>query len=405
MTTLTASQALGAALQAPRPGGGFARAHPDHGEEGQRRPRLEDDWRSIQETLYLLSIPGMRESIRKGLKGAGREMPARSQVSELAARLHPPSPKGRQEAGRLGPPPKAEALLDILAGILSKTPLTLRSSWETVGRLFPAHQHPPPLVYQVLPEIKASRSSDVDALRVKAISPVQHDLDVAAHVEIQLGRGLDRRRRQDVRTNRAPGENGRVLAEALRARRAGRATSRSAASSSRSRGTRPSGPRGPPGRSAPSSAASGSPENEADELVDALGVGAEVDAHPELLARDPVVGRPDADVVGPLSFSRRSFRRRVSRIWERPGWRRGWGPCTRTARRRRWPRGSWARRPSRPSSSRRPRRLDAPIAPGLFAAEGRQAGQVALDERPERVEVELPTKTKVKSLASANRSR
>ncbi len=28
----------------------------------------EDDWRSIQETLYLLSIPGMRESIRQGLK-------------------------------------------------------------------------------------------------------------------------------------------------------------------------------------------------------------------------------------------------------------------------------------------------------------------------------------------------
>ncbi|MCM3877679.1 MAG: type II toxin-antitoxin system Phd/YefM family antitoxin [Thermoanaerobaculia bacterium] len=28
----------------------------------------EADWHSIQETLYLLSIPGMRESIRKGLK-------------------------------------------------------------------------------------------------------------------------------------------------------------------------------------------------------------------------------------------------------------------------------------------------------------------------------------------------
>ena len=28
----------------------------------------EEDWNSIQETLYLLSIPGMRESIRKGLK-------------------------------------------------------------------------------------------------------------------------------------------------------------------------------------------------------------------------------------------------------------------------------------------------------------------------------------------------
>ncbi len=28
----------------------------------------EEDWRSIQETLYLLSIPGMRESLVKGLK-------------------------------------------------------------------------------------------------------------------------------------------------------------------------------------------------------------------------------------------------------------------------------------------------------------------------------------------------
>jgi len=27
-----------------------------------------DDWRAIEETLYLLSIPGMRASIRKGLK-------------------------------------------------------------------------------------------------------------------------------------------------------------------------------------------------------------------------------------------------------------------------------------------------------------------------------------------------
>ena len=28
----------------------------------------EDDWRAVQETLYLLSIPGMRESIREGLE-------------------------------------------------------------------------------------------------------------------------------------------------------------------------------------------------------------------------------------------------------------------------------------------------------------------------------------------------
>ena len=28
----------------------------------------EEDWRSIQETVYLLSIPGMRQSIMEGLK-------------------------------------------------------------------------------------------------------------------------------------------------------------------------------------------------------------------------------------------------------------------------------------------------------------------------------------------------
>jgi prevent-host-death family protein len=28
----------------------------------------EGDWRAIQETLYLLSIPGMRQSIRRGMK-------------------------------------------------------------------------------------------------------------------------------------------------------------------------------------------------------------------------------------------------------------------------------------------------------------------------------------------------
>ena len=27
----------------------------------------EEDWEAIQETLYLLSIPGMRESVRSGL--------------------------------------------------------------------------------------------------------------------------------------------------------------------------------------------------------------------------------------------------------------------------------------------------------------------------------------------------
>ena len=27
----------------------------------------EDDWRAIQETMYLLNIPGMRESVRNGM--------------------------------------------------------------------------------------------------------------------------------------------------------------------------------------------------------------------------------------------------------------------------------------------------------------------------------------------------
>ena len=38
----------------------------------------EEDWRAIQETLYLTSIPGMRESIQKGLK---------SQIEECSKEL------------------------------------------------------------------------------------------------------------------------------------------------------------------------------------------------------------------------------------------------------------------------------------------------------------------------------
>jgi antitoxin YefM len=32
-----------------------------------------DDWQAMQETLHLLSIPGMRDSIRKGMKTPVRE--------------------------------------------------------------------------------------------------------------------------------------------------------------------------------------------------------------------------------------------------------------------------------------------------------------------------------------------
>lgn len=37
------------------------------GKRGNAVLLSEEDWRSVQETLYLLSIPGMRESIREGL--------------------------------------------------------------------------------------------------------------------------------------------------------------------------------------------------------------------------------------------------------------------------------------------------------------------------------------------------
>lgn len=37
------------------------------GKSGNAVLLSEADWASVQETLYLLSIPGIRESIRKGL--------------------------------------------------------------------------------------------------------------------------------------------------------------------------------------------------------------------------------------------------------------------------------------------------------------------------------------------------
>ena len=38
------------------------------GKRGNAVLLSEEDWRAIQETLFLLSIPGMRESIREGLE-------------------------------------------------------------------------------------------------------------------------------------------------------------------------------------------------------------------------------------------------------------------------------------------------------------------------------------------------
>jgi antitoxin YefM len=73
MTTLTASEArtrLYGLLDET------ARSHEPIQISGKRNNAVlvsEEDWRAIQETLYLLSVPGMRESIRKGMQTPTRK--------------------------------------------------------------------------------------------------------------------------------------------------------------------------------------------------------------------------------------------------------------------------------------------------------------------------------------------
>ena len=47
----------------------------------------ESDWNAIQETLYLLSVPGMRESIKAGWKKRW-ETVQRSWIGDMEGRLH-----------------------------------------------------------------------------------------------------------------------------------------------------------------------------------------------------------------------------------------------------------------------------------------------------------------------------
>lgn len=68
MTTITASRARGDLYRLLDK---TTQSHEPVQITGKRNNAVligEDDWRAIQETLYLLSIPGMRESIQKGLK-------------------------------------------------------------------------------------------------------------------------------------------------------------------------------------------------------------------------------------------------------------------------------------------------------------------------------------------------
>lgn len=68
MTTLTASEARATLYKLLDR---VAESHRPIQIAGRRHTAVvisEEDWNAIQETLYLLSIPGMRESIRKGLR-------------------------------------------------------------------------------------------------------------------------------------------------------------------------------------------------------------------------------------------------------------------------------------------------------------------------------------------------
>lgn len=68
MTTLTASKARSKLYRLIDE---TAQSHQPVVISGKRTQAVllsADDWKAIQETLYLLSIPDMRESIRKGLK-------------------------------------------------------------------------------------------------------------------------------------------------------------------------------------------------------------------------------------------------------------------------------------------------------------------------------------------------
>ena len=68
MTVLSATQARARLYQLLRQTAASHEPVQITGKEGNAVLIAEEDWRAIQETLHLLSIPKMRESIRRGLK-------------------------------------------------------------------------------------------------------------------------------------------------------------------------------------------------------------------------------------------------------------------------------------------------------------------------------------------------
>jgi Txe/YoeB family toxin of toxin-antitoxin system len=114
----------------------------------------EEDWRAIQETLYLVSIPGC--AIRSA-RGSRRRSNGAKRIStgELDAGLHRPGPARCQKLARSGLKPTRAALLALLAEDPWQNPPPFE---RLVGDLTGACsrriniQHR--LVYQVLEAIK-----------------------------------------------------------------------------------------------------------------------------------------------------------------------------------------------------------------------------------------------------------
>ena len=65
----------------------------------------EEDWRAISETLFLLGIPGMRESIVEGMQNPSPNVPTRLS-GDVARRFHGTGPERRQTSLRAWPAPQ-----------------------------------------------------------------------------------------------------------------------------------------------------------------------------------------------------------------------------------------------------------------------------------------------------------
>jgi antitoxin YefM len=68
MKTITASQARANLYRLVEEANQSSEPIQITGKRGNAVLVSEQDWRAIQETMYLLSIPGMRESVREGLE-------------------------------------------------------------------------------------------------------------------------------------------------------------------------------------------------------------------------------------------------------------------------------------------------------------------------------------------------